>query len=83
MSALADLPVIRPHGGWSMLIDTRNLGLEPPDASKLLLERGNIAATPMTSWGPGADRYLRFVFSNESVSRLRDIRERIRRSWQT
>ncbi|KAG8148649.1 pyridoxal phosphate-dependent aminotransferase [Burkholderia catarinensis] len=83
MGALADLPVIRPHGGWSMLIDTRSIGLEPPHASKLLLEHGKIAATPMTNWGPDADRYLRFVFANESAARLHDIRERIRRSWQT
>jgi aspartate/methionine/tyrosine aminotransferase len=83
MSALADLPVIRPHGGWSMLIDTRSVGLEPPDASKLLLEHGKVAATPMTNWGPDADRYLRFVFANEAVARLHDIRERIRRSWRT
>ncbi|KFG95076.1 aspartate aminotransferase [Burkholderia paludis] len=81
MDALADLPVIRPHGGWSMLLDTRRLGIEPADASKRLLEHGKVAATPMSGWGPGADRYLRFVFANESVSRLTDIRERIRRAW--
>ncbi|CAB3746088.1 aspartate aminotransferase [Burkholderia sp. MSh2] len=83
MDALADLPVIRPHGGWSMLLDTRRLGIEPADASKRLLEHGKVAATPMSGWGPGADRYLRFVFANESVSRLTDIRERIRRAWGT
>ncbi|QQC64557.1 pyridoxal phosphate-dependent aminotransferase [Paraburkholderia ginsengisoli] len=83
MDALSDLPVIRPHGGWSMLVDTRRLGVEPPDASRLLLEHGKVAATPMTGWGPEADRYLRFVFANEPVSRLQDLRERIRRSWRT
>ncbi|VVE66760.1 aspartate aminotransferase [Pandoraea anapnoica] len=83
MEALSDLPVIRPHGGWSMLIDTRRLGIEPPDASRRLLEHGKVAATPMTGWGPTSDRYLRFVFANEPVHRLRDIRERIRRAWQT
>lgn len=82
VQALADLPVIRPHGGWSMLVDTRSLGIEPPEASKRLLEHGKVAATPMTYWGPNADRYLRFVFSNEPVSRLHDLRERIRQAWQ-
>lgn len=82
VQALADLPVIRPHGGWSMLVDTRSLGIEPPEASKRLLEHGKVAATPMTHWGPNADRYLRFVFSNEPVSRLHDLRERIRQAWQ-
>jgi aspartate/methionine/tyrosine aminotransferase len=83
MAALSDLPVICPHGGWSMLLDTRSLGIEPADASRQLLARGKVAATPMTGWGPSADRYLRFVFANESVSRLQDIRQRIRSSWNT
>ena len=81
LAQLADLPVVRPHGGWSLLIDTAALCLEPGEASQRLLARGKIAATPMTNWGPGAERYLRFVFANEPVSRLRDVRERVRASW--
>ena len=81
LEQLADLPVVRPHGGWSLLIDTAALGIEPGEASQRLLAHGKIAATPMTNWGPGAERYLRFVFSNEPVGRLRDVRERIRASW--
>ena len=81
LAQLADLPVVRPHGGWSLLIDTAALGLEPGEASQRLLARGKIAATPMTNCGPGAERYLRFVFANEPVSRLRDVRERVRASW--
>jgi len=81
VAQLADLPVVRPHGGWSLLIDTDALGIEPGEASQRLLAHGKIAATPMTNWGPGAERYLRFVFSNEPASRLGDVRERIRASW--
>jgi aspartate/methionine/tyrosine aminotransferase len=81
MAELADLPVMRPHGGWSMFIDTRQLGLDPADASRRLLERARVAAMPMTHWGPQAGRYLRFVFANESVARLREIRERVRATW--
>lgn len=81
VAQLADLPVVRPHGGWSLLIDTDALGIEPGEASRRLLAHGKIAATPMTNWGPGAERYLRFVFSNEPASRLGDVRERIRASW--
>ncbi|HEY3540828.1 MAG TPA: pyridoxal phosphate-dependent aminotransferase [Trinickia sp.] len=82
VAQLADLPVVRPHGGWSLLIDTDALGIEPGEASRRLLAHGKIAATPMTNWGPGAERYLRFVFSNEPASRLGDVRERIRASWK-
>ncbi|MDN7183855.1 hypothetical protein M0D69_38750 [Caballeronia sp. SEWSISQ10-4 2] len=62
MSALADLPVIRPHGGWSMLIDTSELGLEPPEASKLLLERGYADDELGTRCGPlSAFRFLQRI----------------------
>jgi aspartate/methionine/tyrosine aminotransferase len=45
------------------------------------MAKGDVAATPMNGWGPGADRYLRFVFANEPVARLADIRERVRIAW--
>jgi aspartate/methionine/tyrosine aminotransferase len=78
---LHDLPLVRPDGGWSLLIDTMQLGLAPADASRLLLAKGEVAATPMNGWGRQADRYLRFVFANEPVARLADIRQRIRVAW--
>ncbi|WP_310621241.1 pyridoxal phosphate-dependent aminotransferase [Flexibacterium corallicola] len=83
LEELHDLPVVRPQGGWSLLIDTKALGIAPKEASRLLLQRGQVAATAMTGWGTEeiAGRYLRFVYSNESVERLKDIRERIRVSW--
>jgi len=83
VTALHDLPVVTPDGGWSLLIDTMALGMKPEDASKRLFEHGAIAATPMTGWGhpDRAGRYLRFVFANEPVDRLRDLRERIRQAW--
>jgi aspartate/methionine/tyrosine aminotransferase len=82
LDELADLPVIRPAGGWSLLIDTQQLGLGPETAAQLLLSKAKIAATPMTNWGSDrAARYLRFVYANEPVHRLRGVRERIRAAW--
>jgi len=81
LSELRDLPVIRPDGGWSLLIDTERFGLASDEASRLLLAKADIAATPMKGWGPQAARYLRFVFANESVARLADIRTRVRAAW--
>ncbi len=77
---LAGFPVIRPHGGWSLLIDTRAIGIEPARASELLFEKGRVAATPMNGWGPSGEKYLRLVYANESVARLADIRERFDRA---
>lgn len=79
----ADLPVVRPDGGWSLLVDTMALGMDPAEASRLCFEKGRIAATPMTGWGAPerAGRYLRFVFANEPVERLAGIRERLRQAW--
>ena len=73
---LRDYPVVRPDGGWSLLVDTVELGLSPADASRRLFELGRVAATPMDGWGPSGERYLRLVFANEPVERLGDLRER-------
>ena len=80
---LAGLPVIRPGGGWCLLMDTRKLGLDPEIAAQELLEKGKVATTPMNNWGTErAGAYLRFVFANEPIVRLRSLRERIRRAWR-
>ncbi len=73
-----DLPLrqvveFRPHGGWSLLIDTLSIGLTPEDVSQRLFTRSQVAATPMTGWGPSGEAYLRLVFANEPVERLRDL----------
>jgi aspartate/methionine/tyrosine aminotransferase len=76
LSELAGYPCVRPHGGWSMLIDTVSIGLTPEEASQRLFTRSQVAATPMTGWGPSGCRYLRVVFANEPVERLGDLRAR-------
>lgn len=82
LDELAGLPVIPPAGGWSLLIDTQKLGLDSETAAQLLLSKGKVAATPMKNWGSDrAANYLRFVYANEPVHRLRGLRERIRKAW--
>jgi len=67
---LEGLPVVRPAGGWSLLLDVAVLGLDCVAVSDRLLQR-KVAATPMRGWGGEiADRHVRFVFSNEPVDRL-------------
>lgn len=68
-------------GGWSQLLNVRELGYDSFTASKLLLEKGRIAATPMRDWGEkNGDAFMRFVFSNEPAARLATLRERVRRA---
>lgn len=82
LDELRDLPVIPPGGGWCLLLDVSKLGLDSETASRLLLEKGKVAATGMKNWGSErAAAYLRLVYSNEPVSRLRGLRERIRKAW--
>ena len=76
LEQLADYPIIPPHGGWSLLLDTAQLGLSPTAASQRLFDRARVAATPMDGWGPSGARYLRLVFANEPADRLRDLRAR-------
>jgi len=81
LEELAEFTLIPPHGGWSLLVDVSSLGLDGPSTSRLLLEKGKIAATPMINWGgEHCANYVRLVFSNESVERLRGIGERFRRA---
>jgi aspartate/methionine/tyrosine aminotransferase len=78
LSQLANYPVIAPQGGWSFLVDTRPLGLTPARLSRLLFDKGRVAATPMNGWGPSGDHFLRLVFANEPAGRLTDLRDRFR-----
>ncbi len=53
------------------------MGLTADVLSARLLERGRVAATPMTAWGEEvARRYVRLVFSAEPVKRLSELRAR-------
>jgi len=82
LDELAGLPVIPPGGGWCLLVDVQKLGLDCDKASRLLLEKAKIAATPMRNWGSErASAYVRFVYSNEPVHRLKGIRDRMRAAW--
>ena len=77
---LAGLPVVRPAGAWSLLLDVATLGLDRAAVSRRLLEQ-KVAATPMLGWGGAiADRHVRFVFSNEPVARLTALGERVHRA---
>jgi N-succinyldiaminopimelate aminotransferase len=81
LDELQEFTVIPPHGGWSLFLDVSRLGLDSATASKRLLESGKIAATPMVNWGSAnSDKYVRFVFANEPVHRLRGIGKRVKRA---
>jgi aspartate/methionine/tyrosine aminotransferase len=81
LEELREFTVIPPHGGWSLFLDVSQLGLDSATASKRLLDLGRIAATPMVNWGSAnSNKYVRFVFANEPVHRLRGVAERVRRA---
>ena len=81
LEELSEFAVIPPHGGWSFLVDVSPLGLDGPTASGLLLKKGKVAATPMINWGGvQCANFVRLVFSNESIERLRGIGDRFRRA---
>ncbi|HWB40284.1 MAG TPA: pyridoxal phosphate-dependent aminotransferase, partial [Gemmatimonadales bacterium] len=60
VAELDGLPLTPAAGGWSMLLDVRTMGHDSFAASRLLLERGQVAATPMRDWGEtNGDRFVR------------------------
>ncbi|KWE49923.1 pyridoxal phosphate-dependent aminotransferase [Burkholderia sp. MSMB2157WGS] len=75
---LSGLPFGMPAGGWSMLLRVSDFGLTGSQMSERLLRHG-VCATAMTGWGVthGA-QYVRFVFSNEPVERLRTLGNKVR-----
>ena len=78
---LGDFKAVPPHGGWSFLIDMSTLGIDGATASRKLLEAGSVAATAMINWGSSSSaNYLRIVYSNESLERLKNIGERFRKA---
>lgn len=78
---LSEFTMIPAAGGWSQLLDVTPLGLDAPTASKLLLQKGKVAVTPMTHWGRlNSNQFIRLVFSNEPLERLQTLGERFRRA---
>jgi len=78
LDLLPGWPFVRPGGGWSLLLDVSELGLDGLTASRSLLEDGAIAATAMSGWGGEvAERFVRFVYSAEPVERLQTLPERL------
>lgn len=78
---LRGLPTVSAAGGWSQLLDIGEFGFDSFTASRRLLDRGKVAATPMRDWSEhSGDQYVRLVFSNEPRERLADLRARVERA---
>ena len=81
LEQLDGLPIVIPDGGWSMLLDAHALGYSATDAASILMSQAKVAATPMTNWGSSvAERYIRLVFSYEPQERLKQLRDRMRKT---
>ena len=83
LAELDGLPVGVPAGGWSMLLRVSDFGIDGATMSDRLLKHG-VCATAMTGWGVthGA-QYIRFVFANEPVPRLKLLGARVRAALAT
>ncbi len=77
---LAGLPFGMPAGGWSLLLRVSDYGLDGETMAQRLLGQG-VCATAMAGWGGAeAGEYVRFVFANEPVERLRGLGARVRKA---
>ena len=75
LRALPGWPLVRPAGGWSLLLDAHALGTTAPEASQDHARARRGAATAMTGWGAEvAARHVRFVFSAEPLGAPRGPR---------
>lgn len=78
---LQDFPVIPPHGGWSFLLNAKELEMSSEKLTAKLFQE-KIAITPMIGWGINAADYVRFVFSNEPKERLVDIGNKVKKALE-
>jgi aspartate/methionine/tyrosine aminotransferase len=84
LDELREFSPIPPHGGWSFVFDVSPLGIDGEAAVARLLEGEKIAATAMRYWGTErCGNYVRFVFANEPVDRLRGVGVRVARALRT
>jgi aspartate/methionine/tyrosine aminotransferase len=78
VAELSGLPVGIPSGGWSLLMRVSDFGLDGAAISERLLDHG-VCATAMAGWGlTHGPQYIRFVFANEPVPRLKLLGSRVR-----
>lgn len=78
LEELAGLPVGVPGGGWSLLLRVSDFGIDGATMSERLLDQ-TVCATAMTGWGmTHGSQYIRFVFANEPVFRLKGLGVRVR-----
>ena len=80
---LDGLPFGMPAGGWSMLLSVAEFGLTGARMSEQLFANG-VCATAMSGWGSSrCDGFIRFVFANEPVERLRTLGGKVRAALET
>jgi N-succinyldiaminopimelate aminotransferase len=78
VAELKGLPVGIPGGGWSLLLRVSDFGIDGATMSERLLGQG-VCATAMKGWGvTHGSQYIRFVFANEPVTRLKGLGVRVR-----
>ena len=78
MEELRGLPVGKPAGGWSLLLRVSDFDLDGASMSERLLVQG-VCATGMSGWGvTHGSQFIRFVYANEPVNRLRGLGARVR-----
>ncbi len=75
---LDGLPFGMPAGGWSLLLRVSDFGMDGATMSERLLAQG-VCATAMAGWGEEhGSQYIRFVYANEPVQRLKGLGVRVR-----
>ena len=75
---LDGLPFGLPEGGWSMLLRVSDFDLDGEQMAERLLQQG-VCATAMTGWGViHGENFIRFVYANESLERLKNLGKRVR-----
>jgi N-succinyldiaminopimelate aminotransferase len=75
------MPLIKPvkaEGGWSFLVDVRELTASSYEFAEFLLKEAKVAVTPMKEWGDASgEGHVRFVFSKNEIPELEEAARRV------
>jgi aspartate/methionine/tyrosine aminotransferase len=79
LNTIPGIRLVVPDGGYFFIANIEAFGVSAGDFCRRLLAEEDVAITPMNAWGADdfGDRYVRFIFTNESEDRLMQAAKRV------
>lgn len=79
LAGAPEIKVLPPEGGYFLIADVSDLGVDAVTFCERLLREQQVALTPMAGWGADdfGEYMVRFIFTNEPEDRIREAARRV------